>query len=71
MIISKLTSKARTTIPLAVRTALHLKEGEMIAYQIQTDRVVITRASREPVETSFATFAEWAGEADQKAYADL
>jgi antitoxin PrlF len=45
MIISKLTSKAQTTIPQPVRTALHLREGDAIAYQIDGDRVIMTRAA--------------------------
>lgn len=71
MIISKLTSKAQTTIPQPVRTALHLKEGDAIAYQIEGDRVVITRASAEAAEDPFATFSEWASDADQRAYGNL
>ena len=73
MITSKLTSKAQTTIPQAVRAALHLKEGDAIRYTIETSgRVTI---SREPVndgaDDPFATFSEWDGEADRKAYAGL
>ena len=71
MIISKLTSKAQTTIPQPVRTALHLKEGDAIAYQIEGDHVILRRAAMETVEDPFAAFSEWAGEADQRAYAKL
>jgi looped-hinge helix DNA binding domain, AbrB family len=71
VITSKLTSKAQTTIPQAVRAALRLKEGDEIAYAIEGDRVVLTRAASEPAEDPFATFGEWAGEADQRAYAGL
>lgn len=71
MIISQLTSKAQTTIPQPVRTALHLKEGDAIAYQIEGDRVVITRARSEFADDPFATFSEWAGDADRQAYAKL
>ncbi|CAA7613942.1 type II toxin-antitoxin system PrlF family antitoxin [Magnetospirillum sp. UT-4] len=71
MITSKLTSKAQTTIPQAVRTALHLKEGDEIAYAIEDGRVVLTRVSTEPAEDPFATFGEWASDADQRAYASL
>jgi len=55
----------------AVRTALHLKEGDSIAYQIEENRVVITRVASESVEDPFTTFSEWSGEADQRAYANL
>ena len=71
MITSKLTSKAQTTIPLPVRQALHLAEGDELVYQVEGDRVVLTKAQRGPVEDPFATFGEWSSEADTQAYADL
>ncbi len=73
MITSKLTAKAQTTIPQPVRTALGLRAGDEVAYQIEGDRVVITRRADIPgfAEDPFATFEEWNSEADRKAYADL
>lgn len=71
MITSKLTSKAQTTIPRPVRNALRLVEGDEIAYIIDGDRVILTKASREPADDPFATFAEWSSEADRRGYADL
>ena len=71
MIKSKLTSKAQTTIPMPVRDALRLVEGDELVYTIEGDRVVLTKASREPVDDPFATFSEWASEADRRGYADL
>lgn len=69
MIFSRMTSKAQTTIPRAVRAALRLREGDRIAYGIDGDRVIVTRV--EAAEDPFAAFGEWAGDADQRAYADL
>ena len=71
MIISKLTSKAQTTIPLPVRNALRLCKGDELLYQIDGDRVVLTKADRGADEDPFATFSEWSSEADARAYADL
>lgn len=71
MITSKLTKKARTTIPQAVRVALGLCEGDEIAYSIEEGRVVLTRAATEPVDDPFQTFTEWNYDADLRAYADL
>lgn len=71
MITSKLTSKAQTTIPLPVRTALRLVRGDEIAYLIDGERVVLTKASREAADDPFATFGEWSSEADRRGYADL
>jgi antitoxin PrlF len=72
MITSKLTSKAQTTIPQPVRTALHLREGDEIAYAIEPGRVVLTRARPEnTAEDPFKTFSEWDSPADTEAYAGL
>lgn len=71
MITSKLTSKAQTTIPQPVRAALRLKEGDEILYAIEGDRVILTRAGKEPAEDPFGTFSEWDSEADRRAYAGL
>ena len=71
MIKSKLTSKAQTTIPQAVRNALRLREGDEIAYLIEEGRVILMRAPGEVIEDPFATFGEWDSEADREAYANL
>jgi antitoxin PrlF len=71
MITSKLSSKAQTTVPQPVRTALGLQEGDEIAYVIEAGRVIITRVAAEPADDPFRTFSEWASEADRRAYADL
>lgn len=70
MITSKLTSKAQTTVPQAVRSALKLREGDEITYAIEGDRVILSRAVRRE-DDPFATFSEWDSEADRIAYADL
>lgn len=51
MITSKLTSKAQTTIPQAVRAALHLKAGDEIVYVVEEGRVAIMKARPVPSMT--------------------
>jgi antitoxin PrlF len=68
---SKLTAKAQTTIPQPVRDALRLRVGDEIIYQIEGDKVVLSRAPSPQVENPFATFEEWNSAADQAAYGDL
>ncbi len=70
MIISKLTKKAQTTIPQAVRTALGLRAGDAIAYAIEDGRAVLTRFEAQ-ADDPFATFSEWGSAADAKAYGKL
>ena len=72
MITSRLNSKAQTTIPQPVRAALHLREGDEIAYAIEPGRVVLTRAQPEKTaDDPFKTFSEWDSPADTEAYAGL
>lgn len=71
MITSKLTSKAQTTIPLPVRTALRLTAGDELAYVIDGDRVIVSKAEKASADDPFATFSEWSSEADRVGYADL
>jgi antitoxin PrlF len=71
MITSKLTTKAQTTIPLPVRNALHVREGDELAYHIEGDHVILTKADRGAVEDPFGTFVEWSSGADREAYAGL
>jgi len=72
MIISKLTTKAQTTIPQPVRAALHLKPGDELVYEIDDQRVILTKAKRGgKTDDPFRTFDEWSTEADGKAYAKL
>ena len=72
MITSKLTTKSQTTIPRPVRAALRVKAGDELAYEIDGDRVILTRASRvRDGDDPFRTFEEWDSAADNKAYGDL
>jgi antitoxin PrlF len=71
MITSKLTSKGRTTVPQAIRTALKLVNGDELIYEISGDRVVITKSRDLIGFDPFALFDEWNSDADRRAYADL
>ena len=71
MITSKLTSKAQTTIPQPVRAALKLREGDELVYQIEPDRVILTKAGKGAGDDPFRSFEEWDSEADRKAYGKL
>ena len=67
MIISRITAKSQTTVPQAVRRALGVGPGDAIGYEIEGDRVTMRRmaeVSTDPFDNPFATFTEWASEAD-------
>lgn len=71
MITSKLTSKAQTTIPQAVRSALRVRTGDELAYEIDGGRVILTKRKAAGRDDPFRTFEEWNSEADRRAYAKL
>lgn len=71
MITSRVTSKAQTTIPKAVRVALGLAEGDTLVYEIVDGHVVLRRFAEAGLDDPFALFDEWDGDADRQAYAGL
>ena len=72
VIVSKLTSKAQTTIPQPIRAVLGLQPGDELAYEIVDGRVMITKGQRRTTtDDPFRTFEEWRSEADATAYANL
>ncbi len=74
MITSKLTSNRETTLPQTALDALGVKEGDLIAYRIEGDRVVLSkvRVAAEG-EDAFRISPEWEAEAEAEriASADL
>lgn len=72
VIVSKLTSKAQTTIPKPIRAALELQPADELSNEVLDGRVILTRVQRGTTpDDPFRTFDEWHSEADAKAYADL
>ncbi len=72
--VSRLTSKFQATIPLPVRNALGVVQGDAIAFEIENGLVRLTRAN--PRDIAFAqavegTLCEWDSAADDEAYRGL
>lgn len=71
MIKSRLTTKAQTTIPRAIRQALGVVPGDILAYRIEADTVVLSCAPVEDDRSDLAanyptSFTEWFDELDAK-----
>ena len=69
--LSRITSKAQTVVPKAVREKLGLKPGDLLRYVFEGNRVVIERMKSEAEDDPFASFSEWGSEADERAYNSL
>jgi AbrB family looped-hinge helix DNA binding protein len=73
--IAKITSKGQTTIPQAVRTALNVKPGDLIAWEVADDGHVEVRRVQ-PADVQYlkaveGTLSEWHTAEDEAAYKDL
>ncbi|MFQ5741418.1 MAG: AbrB/MazE/SpoVT family DNA-binding domain-containing protein [Acidobacteriota bacterium] len=71
---SKLSSKGQVTLPRAVRDALGVAPGDLIAYQVEGNVVSLKRL--QPFDAAFhaalsRTLDEWTSEADEEAFRDL
>jgi antitoxin PrlF len=67
---SKVSVKSQTVLPRAVRAELGINPGDTLRYRLTEQGVLIDKAPSES-DDPFATFSEWASEADEKAYGEL
>ena len=67
---TRLGAKAQVVVPKPVRDLLGLKPGDEFAFEIEGREVRVVRLPPSG-DDPFATFTEWASEADRKGYADL
>jgi antitoxin PrlF len=68
---SKISVKSQTVIPREVRERLALKPGDTLRYRVTDDGVLLDKAPADEADDPFASFSEWSGEADEKAYGNL
>ena len=74
-VFSRITSKAQTTVPRAVREALGAGPGDALAYRVEGKKVLLTKAPAldlaylKSVESSLAE--EWLSDEDSEAFDDL
>jgi antitoxin PrlF len=71
MIKTKLMGNGQTTIPRPVRAALHLRKGDELAYAMEDQRVIPTKARPASFANPFGCFTEWDSNTDRNAYSKL
>ncbi|MCH7733316.1 MAG: AbrB/MazE/SpoVT family DNA-binding domain-containing protein [Candidatus Marinimicrobia bacterium] len=74
MIISKLTSKAQTTIPKEIREKLDLHAHDTIVYTVEGDHAIfkkITLVDNSYLRALEHTLEEWNSPEDEEAYHNL
>ena len=71
---AKITARGRTTIPKAVREAAGLRAGDVLAFEIEGDRLVVRKVvpERDQYPIGLAeVMGEWLSPEDEKAWRDL
>ena len=71
---AKITARGQTTIPKAVRQAAGLRAGDVLAFEIEGDRLVARKVVWGGTSTrtgSREVMAEWLSPEDEKAWRDL
>ena len=75
MILSRITSKAQTTIPQAIRRVLGIDSGDQLMWSIDGGQVTLRRFEQvdpsDPFANNLSTFTEWADALDEAAFRDL
>lgn len=71
---SRVTSKGQVTLPKEVRDALEIRQGDVLAYEVQDKAVILKKV--EPFDWAFhgavaETLEEWNTPEDEEAFGDL
>ena len=74
MELAKITARGQTTIPKKIREAAGLREGDVIAFEIEDDRLLVRKVvtGRDEYLHGLAeTMGEWLSSEDEEAWRDL
>lgn len=74
MELAKITARGQTTIPKPIREAANLHKGDLIAFEMEGDRLVlrkVTPGQDEYLQGLAAVFGEWTSPEDEDAWRDL
>jgi antitoxin PrlF len=68
---ARVSRNGRVTLPKPVRERLGLSPGDYLNYVVDKRGVRLGKETGHQVTEAFASFTEWASEADEAAYANL
>ena len=74
MELAKITARGQTTIPKRIREAANLREGDVIAFEIEGSHLVVRKVT--PGQDGYLqglseVMSEWASPEDEEAWRDL
>ena len=71
---SRITARGQTTIPKRIREAANLREGDVIAFDLRGEHLVVTKVTRDSdgyLEGLSGVMNEWSEAEDEAAWRDL
>lgn len=74
MVLTKITARGQTTIPKKIREAANLNEGDVIAFEIEGDHLVVHKVvpgRDDYLEGLSKVLSEWVSPEDEEAWCDL
>ena len=74
MELAKITARGQTTIPKIIRESANLHEGDLIAFEIEGDHLLlrkVTPGQDDYLQGLSEVFGEWASPEDEEAWRDL
>ncbi len=74
MHIAKITSKGQTTIPVSIRKAAQLENGDSVLFELKEDYVILKKIrlpEDDYLQSISATLQEWDSPEDEEAWSEL
>jgi antitoxin PrlF len=75
MELARVTSKGQVTIPKRIRNAAHIREGDMLAFDLDSNNRITIKRIEPAVDVELAalqnTLSEWNSTQDEEAWRDL
>ena len=74
MHIAKITSKGQTTIPVSIRKAAQLENGDSVLFELKEDYVILKKIrlpEDDYLKSISATLQEWDSPEDEEAWSEL
>jgi len=75
MELARVTAKGQATIPKRIREAAHIREGDMLAFDLDSNNRITIKRIEPAVDVELAalqnTLSEWNSPQDEEAWRDL
>ena len=75
MELARVTAKGQATIPKRIREAAHIREGDMLAFDLDCNNRIIIRRLESTIDSELSalqeTLSEWNSPEDDEAWRDL